>query len=114
VDTVDLGYDVVGSGDLDGDRKADIVWRDASTGGVWVWLMNGAARRSATYVATVPDPGYQVVGVADHTGDGKADILWRHNSRGDVWEWKMDGATTQSESYVATVPDVAYRIVRGK
>ena len=34
-----------GAGDYDGDGKADILWRHATQGDVWVWLMNGTARR---------------------------------------------------------------------
>jgi len=108
--TVDPGYAVVGSGDLNGDAKTDIVWR-GSGGDVWVWLMNGATPTSMTYVTTVGDLGYQIVGVADHTGDGKADILWWHNGRGEVWLWPMNGAALVSQSYVGAVPDTGYRIV---
>ena len=52
-----------GRGDYDGDGKADILWHHATRGEVWVWLMNGAAKLSETYVATVPETGYQIVKV---------------------------------------------------
>jgi hypothetical protein len=61
VPTVDPAYDVVGTGDYNGDGKSDILWRHATRGEVRVWLMNGAAKVSETWVATVPDVGYQIV-----------------------------------------------------
>ena len=47
--------------DIDGDKKADIVWRHATSGEVWVWMMDGAARLSETWVATVPDTEYRII-----------------------------------------------------
>ena len=37
----DLNWQIVGVGDLNGDNKADLVWRHSVTGQVVVWLMNG-------------------------------------------------------------------------
>ena len=51
------------AGDYNGDTRADILWRNIVQGDVWVWLMDGTARLSETYVATVPDTGYQIVTV---------------------------------------------------
>jgi hypothetical protein len=101
----------VGSGDLNGDAKADIVFHHGTSGEVWVWLMNGTTRTSQTYVGAVGDVGYKIVGVADHTGDGKADLLWHHTTQGDVWIWAMDGTTVVSQTYVDTVSDARYRVV---
>jgi hypothetical protein len=111
VDRVDPAYVIKGVGDLDGDGKADIVWHHLTAGEVWVWLMDGTARRSATWVGTVPDVGYQIQCVTDLTGDGKADILWHHATSGEVWLWRMDGTARLAESWVGTVPDTGYRIV---
>ena len=54
-------YQIVGSGDYNGDGMADILWHHATLGEVWVWLMDGTIKLSETWVGTVPDVGYQIV-----------------------------------------------------
>ncbi|HAF14676.1 MAG TPA: VCBS repeat-containing protein, partial [Blastocatellia bacterium] len=44
---------IVGSGDFNGDRKADILWQDTS-GARAIWLMNGTVRSSSVSLGTVP------------------------------------------------------------
>jgi hypothetical protein len=38
---VPLAWEIAGTGDVNGDEKADIIWRNSQTGTVAVWLMNG-------------------------------------------------------------------------
>ena len=87
--------------DFNGDGKADILRRD-STGNVSLWLMNGRALISQTFIANVWT-GWSIVGSGDFNGDGKADILWRDTS-GTVVIWLMDGASIASYGTVGSVP----------
>ena len=97
-------------GDFDGDTKADILWRQGSTGGVAAWLMNGATISSDLGVGIVSDLGWKIQGVRDFNGDTKADILWRHSTTGSVAMWLMNGATISSDLGVGIVSDTNWNI----
>ena len=82
-------------GDLNGDRKTDIVWRDTRTGDIQV--MDGVTRQ-ALIEYKLPDPDWQIVGSGDLDGDGMLDLIWRHGNSGDVVEWLMEGTGLKSWS----------------
>ena len=42
---------------------AAVVEDNPGRGEVWLWLMDGTAKLSQTWVATVPEVGYQIVKV---------------------------------------------------
>src|SRR5437773_7332165 len=73
----DQNWQVVGSGDFDGDGKADILWRNSATGENYIYLMNVTAIVTEGYLRQVADLNWKVEGVADFDGDGKADIHQR-------------------------------------
>jgi hypothetical protein len=77
VATVAPEWSIAGSGDFNGDGKADLVWRHSS-GMVHVWFMNGTSAIGVGAVATVA-PEWSIAGSGDFNGDRKADILWRHS-----------------------------------
>jgi hypothetical protein len=111
VGTVDPAYDIVGTGDFDGDGKSDILWRHTTIGDVWIWLMDGATPKPGgrIYIDRV-DPGYVVKGVGDFDANGKADIVWHHATTGEVWVWPMNGTTRLAQVWVGSVPDTGYQI----
>jgi hypothetical protein len=88
--------------DFTGDGKTDILWRNATSGDLALWLMNGATVAGSSVIATVPT-AWQSVRMGDFDGNGKADILWRNTTTGDLALWLMNGATVTGSSYIATV-----------
>jgi hypothetical protein len=97
-------------GDLNGDGRSDLVWRNAVTGDVAVSITGDVGSISRSILVHGLDPSWQIAGVGDLDGDGKADLIWRNNQNGDVAVWLLDGAAVRSYATVASVPDLNWRI----
>ena len=93
---VPAAWIIAGIGDLNGDNKADIVWRHRGTGGVAVWLMDGLTIGPSGVPGSAPK-SWVIAGIGDLNDDDKADLVWRNMNTGDVGGWLMDGLT-MSES----------------
>ena len=116
----DPSWSVAGIGDFNADNRADILWRNSSSGMLSLWTMNGATITSSSAVTAggsvvAPDASWSVAGIGDFNGDGHADILWRNNN-GSLVEWLMNGSSIASSGAVtaggeAEAPDSSWRIV---
>ena len=84
--------------DLNGDAKADLLWRNSSSGIVSAWLMNGETIASNGLLPTIPSE-WQMVGMGDVNADNRADIIWRNSASGGVAVWMMDGLTIKSTGF---------------
>ena len=109
----DTNWEVAGIGYFDADARADILWRNKSTGQNYIYLMNGTAIAGEGFLRTVADLNWKVAGVGDFDGDGKSDILWRNSSSGENYVYPMNGiAIKPGEGYLRTVADRNWQIVR--
>ena len=84
--------------DVNGDGKADLVWRNTSDGNTAIWLMDGIAIASTGFPGGVPLV-WQIAGVGDVNGDGKADVIWQHTVTGTVAVWLMNGLSITSVGF---------------
>ncbi|MDR4484699.1 MAG: Ig-like domain-containing protein [Nitrospirales bacterium] len=88
--------------DLNGDGKADLIWRNTKTGEVAGWLLNGANVASSAVLGQLPTE-WAMSGMGDLNGDGKADLVWRNGTSGAVAVWLMNGLTITSTGFLGTV-----------
>ena len=69
-------------GDINGDGRADVVWRNLGTGNVVISLMNGATPTWRQITSTPIAPSVKLESIGDFDGNGRADLLWRNTTTG--------------------------------
>ena len=98
---VEQNWKLKGSGDVDGDGYADLLWRHVD-GRLAAWTMRkGTVVTSQVLImpggatATQPDPNWHIRAVGDLDGDGKVDLIWQHEHS----ERSPPGSWTASTSF---------------
>ena len=107
-----LDWQIAGTGDFNGDKKADILWRNSFTGQAAIWEMDGTTLLAGTgFISANPGTGWQIGGTGDFNGDAKADILWRNSSTGQLAIWEMDGTTLLAGTgFISANPGASWQI----
>jgi hypothetical protein len=97
---VGSGWSVVGTGDFNGDRTADILLYQSSTATVGEWLLqNGQITTAQTVGNLGVGSGWSVVGTGDFNGDGTDDVLLYNTNNATVGEWLIqNGQITAAQT----------------
>jgi hypothetical protein len=106
----DLDWQIVGTGDFNGDGKVDLLWHHGVTGRVRVWYLDGVSIIAGADISTVADLNWKIMGTGDFNGDGHVDLLWRHNVSGRNRVWFMDGISILSGADLLGVTDQNWQI----
>jgi subtilisin-like proprotein convertase family protein len=111
----DIRWTVGGTGDFNGDAKADILWRHEDSGENVAWFMNGADLISGVFLnpASLPDTNWKIVGTGYFDGGGDVDILWWHQVSGQLVVWFMNRTFLSHGSFTTpdSLPDTRWRPV---
>ncbi|MEA2163628.1 MAG: hypothetical protein QOK37_1755 [Thermoanaerobaculia bacterium] len=97
--------------DFNGDGKSDILWRNASTGSNYMYLMNGLTLVTPGQINVVNDVNWKIAGTGDFDGDGKADVLWRNSATGSNYMYLMNGPSLANAGQINIVADQNWSIV---
>ncbi|MBY0339263.1 MAG: FG-GAP-like repeat-containing protein [Acetobacteraceae bacterium] len=103
VGVVGSGWALAGTGDLDGNGRADAVFRNAA-GDLYAWRMNGLGVASGAGIGNLPTE-WQLAGMGDMDGNGTADMLWRRGSDGALYSWLMQDTAVTGGAWIGALPD---------
>jgi hypothetical protein len=110
----DVRWQMVGTGDFNGDATPDILWRHDTSGQNVLWYMNGTVLLSGTFTtpAALEDVRWKMAGVADFNRDGHQDIVWHHNTSGQAVLWYMNGSELVGGTFTSPngLADVRWRV----
>jgi hypothetical protein len=86
--SVTSNWQVIATGDFNGDGRSDILWRNTDNGNVTDWLgqANGGFASNGPATNNVGSV-WKVAGTGDVNGDGIDDVIWRNTNTGDVTDW---------------------------
>ena len=86
------GWLCEGSADFNDDGRADLLWRNQTTGQMGVWYLGGTGGltiENIGLVATSGSPSWAIVGLSDLNSDGVPDLLWQQINGGTFGVWYM-------------------------
>jgi hypothetical protein len=95
-----------GTSDFDGDGRADVFWRNTTTGANVLWRSGDPATQQS--VLGVTNARWTVVGTGDFDGDGNADLLWRNRATGANVIWRSANPATPRA--MTSVPNLDWHV----
>ncbi|RMH34373.1 MAG: VCBS repeat-containing protein, partial [Nitrospirae bacterium] len=87
---------------VNGDGKADLIWRKPATGNTVIWFLDGATLASAAHFG-ITDPAWEIRAVADMNNDGRSDVLL-HNINDDSLQIWFGTPTGLDEKRIVSNP----------
>jgi len=100
------GFDILRTGDFNGDGKADLILYNSKTGEASMGLGNGDGTFS--FQSLFWSPGYDFVETGDLDGDGKTDVILYNSSTGTTYTGISQGNGTLTYTYILLTANLTY------
>jgi hypothetical protein len=92
--------------DFNRDGMSDVIWNDATTNRMAVWLMDGTCVLEAGPAIAGPSgAGWSVGSAADADGDGMADVFWQNPTERTMAIWTMSGTHVRAPGPAFRAPE---------
>jgi hypothetical protein len=101
---VNTNWKVRALADFNADGKDDILWRNATTGQLAYYFLDGSLLVGTGVILQNPGTSRDVVQVGDIDGDGDPDIAFRTVNGNTITAWIMDGVTVESTGTIRDLP----------
>ena len=109
---VNAGWQLAAVADIDGDGRAELVWRNVVTGALVGWQLDPAGAVAGTRdFGTVP-LGFDLRGAGDFDGDGTDDLLWFDAATGQVALYLMHASAPFTAAFPGSVGPGTWRPLR--
>jgi FG-GAP-like repeat len=91
---------------MDDDGKPDLVFKNASSGLIVVWIMNGVTIRTQEWISpNHVGPEWSIASIGDINGDSRLDIILQNSSHGWTVAWPLRGTSLIGQLWLG--PQVA-------
>jgi hypothetical protein len=91
---VKKAWQIVGSGDYNGDGRSDVLLHNASENKFDLWTMGDGGTHESELLPDDFGNAAEVIASGDFDGDGRSDILWRNLKDGEVDIWGLTRDST--------------------
>jgi hypothetical protein len=98
---LDNEFEIQVIGDLNGDDKDDIVWRNSTINQLAIWFMDGAGKVSRWSNAL---GNLTLEGIGDFNGDRIKEIILREGNTLKVWSLVEDGSNFEESTLSSVAP----------
>nr|WP_200873694.1 FG-GAP-like repeat-containing protein [Candidatus Magnetobacterium casensis] len=96
--------------DFNSDSTSDILWHNATTGEVALWMLKNGMISDTALLAAV-STRWQIQATGDFNGDGNSDILWQNTETAEVALWMLNANRTITAALsLGHVTDPAWQI----
>ena len=111
---------MAGTGDYDGDGRADMLWLNQSQGWLIYWRIVGTSVVDQRTVIQGQDPAWRIIGNGNYNGvemvngvaTRRSDVLWyRKDSGGQTYMYLMNGASIVNSQAIYVVGDSSWETV---